>query len=152
VSLFSSLVMPVMQYGCKVWSTTYLLHASKPLDNPLQSVQTQFLRQVGGQWLRRSTNTKLLMAEYGCRPVSWQWCKLVCRYWNRLASQQQNPLLQSALRAELEQAVQGLAGWGRDVLRMVQQVPELAAAAEAVSSQQWDQIPQLHVDEFLNSW
>jgi hypothetical protein len=62
VSLFSSLVMPVMQYGCEVWSTAYLLNASKPLDNPLQSVQTQFLRHIGGQWLRRSTNTKLLMA------------------------------------------------------------------------------------------
>ena len=154
VSLFSSLVMPVMQYGCEVWSTAYLLNASKPLDNPLQSVQTQFLRQIGGQWLRRSTNTKLLMAEFGCRPVSWQWCKLVCRYWNRLVSQRHNPLLQSAFRAELDQAAQGVAGWGRDVLRMIQQVaPETATAAtEAISSQQWDQLPQLQVDEFMLSW
>ncbi len=94
------------------------------------------------------------MAEFGCRPVSWQWCKLVCRYWNRLVSQRQNPLLQSAFRAELYQAVQGVAGWGRDVLLMVQQVaPETAdAAIEAISSQQWDQLPQLQVDEFMQLW
>jgi hypothetical protein len=46
--------------------------------------------------------------------------------------------LQSAFRDELDQAAQGVAGWVRDVLRMIQQVaPETAAAAiEAISSQQ----------------
>jgi hypothetical protein len=84
-----------------------------------------FLRQVGGQWLRRSTNAKLLMAEFGCRPVSWQWCKWVCQYWNRLASQQQNSLLQHAFRAQLEQAARGVAGWQVGV--SVLESPGLAA-------------------------
>jgi hypothetical protein len=26
----------------------------------------------------------LLLAEFGCRPVLWPWCKLLCHFWDRL--------------------------------------------------------------------
>jgi hypothetical protein len=154
VRLFGSLVMPVMQYGCEVWSTAFVCDPKQPLANPMQAVQTQFLRQVAGEWLRKSTSTKLLLAEFGCRPVSWQWCKLLCRYWNRLSRQRFYPLLVNAFRAELQQACDGVAGWGRDVLCMMQQVaPDVGAAiVSAVESQEWDRLPQLQTDTFLQAW
>lgn len=154
VRLFGSLVLPVMQYGCEVWATPFVRDPLKPLDNPIQPVQTQFLRQVAGGWLRKSVNTKLLLAEFGCQPVSWQWCKLVCRYWNRLATQEHYPLLCCAFRAEMQQACQGVAGWGKDVLCMLQQVvPDVhATAVEAIQAQEWAQVPQLNESGLLESW
>lgn len=154
VRLFGNLVLPVMQYGCEVWATPYVCDPLKPLDNPIQPVQTQFLRQVAGGWLRKSINTKLLLAEFGCQPVSWQWCKLVCRYWNRLVDQEHYPLLCRAFRAEMQQACQGVAGWGRDVLCMLHQVdPDThAEAVEAIQAQEWDQIPQLNESGLLGLW
>ena len=69
VHMFNTLVMPIMLYGCEIWATRFL-KPQKPLDNPLQSVQTMFARQVGGEWLRKQVSPKLLLPELGCDPVA----------------------------------------------------------------------------------
>ena len=55
VLLFKSMVIPVMSYGCEIWSLPFLT-SNLPLSNPLQKVQNMFLRQVSGTWLRKSVS------------------------------------------------------------------------------------------------
>lgn len=154
VQLFGSVVMPVLQYGCEVWAPTFLRDPSRPLANPLQPVQTQFLRQVAGEWVRKSVSTKLLLAEFGCQSVAWQWCKLVYRYWNRLASQDQYPLMRDAFIAELQRAVGGNPGWGLEVLTMLQQCDEgvYESVVQAVADGEWEHVPQSCSSVILQQW
>ena len=63
VWLFNSLVMPVLQYGCEIWSTEFIRQPGSPLDNPAQRVQSTFLRQIIGDRLPKSISLKMLMAE-----------------------------------------------------------------------------------------
>jgi hypothetical protein len=74
--LFKAMVLPVISYGCEIWSLPFLkLHVS--FGNPLQKVQNMFLRQIAGNWLRKSVSQKLLHVELGCMPVSLRglrWC------------------------------------------------------------------------------
>ena len=159
VQLFNSIVMPVLQYGCEVWSTPFLRDPSNPVSSHIQRVQSQFLRQVAGGWVRKSTPVRLLCAEFGCRPVSWQWCKLLCRYWNRLVKQQHHPLLHDAFIEGLQDwADQGfqLGGksWSAEVLSMVQTcAPEVfQQIVQAVRNRHWPSIPTLDSDVILSAW
>jgi hypothetical protein len=60
VQLFDAIVMPVLQYGCEVWSTQLLHDPAKPAVNSVQQVKNLFLRQVTGNWVRKSVSTQLL--------------------------------------------------------------------------------------------
>jgi len=154
VQLFGGVVMPVLQFGCEVWGPAFLRDPARPMANPLQPVHTQFLRQVASEWLRKSVSTKLLLAEFGCQPVAWQWCKLVCRYWNRLASQDHYPLLRGAFIAEMQRAAGGNPGWGLDVLTMLQQCDASVhdSVVQAVADGDWDHLPQLSSSVILQQW
>src|SRR5512146_3344288 len=72
-----------------------------------------------------------MMAEFGCRPVSWQWCKLVCRYWNRLVSQKKYGYLRDAFLSDLALACAAGSGparcraWSSDVICMLSQCDPL---------------------------
>ena len=106
------------------------------------------MRQVSGDWVRKSTPVKLMLAEFGCRPVSWQWCKLVCRYWNRLVSQSAYGYLKDAFGADLSLACGPDSGrvrcrpWSSDVLRMLSKcMPEYACEVkDFVANQQWSML------------
>jgi hypothetical protein len=103
-------------------------------------------------------NTQLLCAEYGCRPVAWRWCKLVCKYWNRLLRTQYS-VLRDAFREDLTHAVQLRPtsrdqSWCFEVLQMLRKcVPATAAAiCEAVSEDKWQDVPQIDVAAVMQAW
>ena len=84
--LFDTLVRPVLGYCCEVWGPNSLLRtysAAGMLDNPLQSVQNLFMRQLGG--LRKRACRQIVLRELAWQPLSKQWCTLIVNYWNRLA-------------------------------------------------------------------
>jgi hypothetical protein len=47
VLLFKTMVLPIMSYGCEIWSLPYL-KVGDPFENPLQKVQNLFLIQAVG--------------------------------------------------------------------------------------------------------
>ena len=110
VLLFKSMVIPVMSYGCEIWSLPFLT-SNLPLGNPLQKVQNMFLRQVSGTWLRKSVSQRLLHEELGCMPISFTWVKMACGFWNRLVAQTSAPMLRAAFTENLELSI--VAGHGR---------------------------------------
>jgi hypothetical protein len=99
--LFRAMVLPVMSYGREIWSLQFL-KAHAPFGNPLQKVQIMFLRQISGNWLRKSVSQKLLHVELGCMPVSFTWVKMVCGFWNRLVTQTSAPVLHAAFAENLQ--------------------------------------------------
>jgi hypothetical protein len=158
VQLFDSIVMPVLQYGCEIWGTQSLQNPTKPTANNVQQVQNLFLRQVTGNWVRRSVSTQLLCAEYGCRPVAWRWCKLVCRYWNRVLNTKYS-LLRDAFHENLAHAVHLRPSsrdqsWCFEVLQMLRKcVPDIAQAVSmAVVEDRWEDVPQIDVTRVLQAW
>jgi hypothetical protein len=42
VQLFDTIVVPVLQYGCEVWSTQLLQNPAQPAANSVQQVQNLF--------------------------------------------------------------------------------------------------------------
>ena len=93
--------------------------------------------------------------------MSWQWCKLVCRYWNRLVTQTHYPFLREAFLADLHHAVSSqqthisrTQAWCTNVLHMLKKcLPQTHdAVCEAVLNCAWDDIPSLDVDDVLTAW
>jgi hypothetical protein len=86
VQLFDSLVSPVLGFCAEVWAPTLLRGAQQPhdcLNNPLQRVQTLFMRRLGGG-LRKSTSRHLMLREFGCRPLVRGWLQAAVGLWNRI--------------------------------------------------------------------
>jgi hypothetical protein len=81
------------------------LKSHAPFGNPLQKVQNLCLRQISGNWLRKSVSQKLLHVELGCLPVSFTWVKMVCGFWNRLLTQTSAPVLRAAFTENIELSV-----------------------------------------------
>jgi hypothetical protein len=102
LNMFSSLVLPIMEYCGEVWGPS-LLASSKELshlwDNPLQGVQTLFLRQLGK--LRKSVPTSILHRELCRDPVAKGWVRASLALWGRLRAAPQDSLLGSAVRASI---------------------------------------------------
>ena len=86
MSLFESLVSPVLVYCSEVWGPTLLRSCSQPskcLDLPMHHPLFIFLRRLGGN-LRRSTKRELLMREFGAKPLARAWLRASVQLWNRV--------------------------------------------------------------------
>ena len=117
---------------------------------------------MSGSWLRKSVSLKLLCAEFGCKPVSWQWCKLVCRYWNRLVKQRHYPLLHDAFIEGLVRwrdvdafSTAARKSWVCDVMCMLSQcIPAAmyAGLVQAVRNSDWEALPVFVVGDVMREW
>lgn len=129
-----------------------------PMNNPLQPVQSLFLRHVTGTWIRKCVSHKIVLAEFGCEPVAWKWCQMVCNYWNRLLESPEEEYLYQAFVGDLCMAVntpmqRGFTQqkkesgqlWCHDILDMFRRcLPEYASTVErCVRYNIIDQIPPL---------
>jgi hypothetical protein len=123
------------------------------------------LRQVSGAWIRKCISSKLVLAEFGCTPIAWKWCRLVCNYWNRLLQSPEEEYLYHAFVGDLCTTVssQPSAGntrhdkqagqlWCQDVMCMFEKcVPNYVEAVKVcVRSNQIQNIPPVAVDEVLD--
>lgn len=95
------------------------------------------------------------MAEMGCKPVSFHWCKLVCRYWNRLVSQSSYPLLTEAFHENLAMTKEArFWGWSSDALQLLRScVPEHAGdVAGCIDSGSMDTLGLVDEDAVMDAW
>jgi hypothetical protein len=103
VQLFDALVAPVLGFCAEVWAPTLLRGASEPvkcLENPLQRVQSLFMRQLGGG-LRKSTSRQLMFREFGCQPLVRAWLQAALGLWNRVQQLPEGNLLRVVLSESL---------------------------------------------------
>jgi Reverse transcriptase (RNA-dependent DNA polymerase) len=105
LSMFSALVLPILEYCGEVWGPA-LLSTTKELKDlwakPLQRVQTLFLRQMGS--LRKSVATTVLHRELCQAPVAKGWMRASCALWQRLRAAPANSLLGAAARDSIRLA------------------------------------------------
>jgi hypothetical protein len=97
--LFDSLVAPVLGYCSEEWAPSLLHRAATPeacMARDLHAVQTCFLRQLAGG-VRKSTARQLLLREFGCRPLCWEWVRSCVVLWNRAVEAPPFSLLTTAM-------------------------------------------------------
>ena len=75
VSLFNTLVSPILGYCSEVWGPSLMSKAIRSgslLNDVMQGVQFMFLRSVAGG-VRKSTPRMLLLREFACKPLVRGW-------------------------------------------------------------------------------
>lgn len=125
LSMFSALVLPILEYCGEVWGPA-LLSTTKALkdlwDNPLQRVQTLFLRQMGS--LRKSVATTPLHRELCQAPVARGWMRASYALWQRLRAAPADSLLGAAARESIRLSQASALGrkrtWAGQFLSMLQ--------------------------------
>jgi hypothetical protein len=97
--LFDALVMPVLSYGCEVWSVDWLSKMCKDgsfaTGEAEESIHRHFLRQCLG--VCKSTTTAVMYRELGRYPVSMFWLRMATQLWNRALSRGAEDWLRVAL-------------------------------------------------------
>ena len=99
LKLFNALVLPIMEYCGAVWCPDLLAscrYVYQVFDNPLQQVQTTFLRGLGQ--LRKSISTSVLHREMCMDPVAKGWLRASLDLWGRLQQAPANSILGVAVR------------------------------------------------------
>ena len=92
-SLFDKLVRPVLSYGAQVWGPWMFAKWCKdPLNrsNLPEKVHTDFLRQISG--MPQFVHKMSLYREFGRRPLMVQWLVLAARWWNNLATKEEDSI------------------------------------------------------------
>jgi hypothetical protein len=99
--LYRALVEPILTYGAEVWSPDLMPSLHSTLLAPLQAIQNDFVRGLGG--LRRAVPALILAAESGLPPLGEAWLRACSQLWGRASSPpgSQQPLLVHALRADI---------------------------------------------------
>ena len=75
-NLFNALVLPILSYGCEVWSWNH--DASSMVTKVLEGVHLQFLRGLLG--VKRTTHHLISLAEFGRYPLAVHWQKQVDKF------------------------------------------------------------------------
>ena len=123
LQMFKALVLPIMEYCGAVWCPDLLAssqHMHQVLDNPLQQVQTSFLRGLGQ--LRKSISTTVLHKEMGMEPVAKGWLRASLDLWSRLQLAPADSLLGIAVRESIRRAQSSQGGsrsWVGKYMRML---------------------------------
>jgi hypothetical protein len=76
--LFDSLVRPVLSYACEVWTSCT---RAKGLQQAEQ-VHKMFLRGILG--VNKTTNTFVVLGEFGKYPLEYFWWQQTFKYYDRL--------------------------------------------------------------------
>jgi hypothetical protein len=99
--LHRALVEPILTYGAEVWSPDLMPSLHSALPAPLQAVQNDFMRGLGG--LLRAVAALILAAESGLPPLGEAWLRACSELWVLAStpSGSQQPLLEHALRADI---------------------------------------------------
>ena len=104
--MYKALVLPIVEYCGAIWGPDMLASSKKicqVFDNPLQAVQTTFLRGLGQ--LRRSVSKTVLHKEMCMDPVAKGWLvRSSIALWERLQGAPSNSLLGIAARESIQMA------------------------------------------------
>jgi hypothetical protein len=106
MSLFESIVSPILVYCSEVWGPAVLRTCTTPqkcLDSDLYRPLFVFLRRLGGN-LRRSTCRELMMREFGARPLARAWLRASIQLWNRVPTLSESDPLVRAMQENVTMA------------------------------------------------
>lgn len=99
--LFRTLAEPILTYCSEVWAPGLMPSREEALRAPLQVLQNDYLRHLGG--VRRCVPADILCAESGLPPLARGWVRACATLWNRLVRMEECPLKRAWL-ADLQLA------------------------------------------------
>ena len=82
--MYRALAEPVLTYGSEVWGPDFLSSLEAALHAPLQVVQNDYVRHLGG--VRRSVPAQVLCSESCLPPLARSWLRACGRQWDRMAT------------------------------------------------------------------
>ena len=88
--LFRTLAEPILTYCSEVWAPDWMPSRETALRAPLQVLQNDYLRHLGG--VRRCVPADILCAESGLPPLPLCWARACAALWNRLVRMGDCPL------------------------------------------------------------
>jgi hypothetical protein len=153
MSLFDSLMTPILVYCSEVWGPTLLKSCPTPkkcLDLPLNRPLFLFLRRLGGN-LRRSTCRELLMREFGAKPLARAWLRASVQLWNRVSGLSPTDPLARAMRENLTMQYWPPQVWSvgfESFLRHIQVLPE----GGLVADEGWVMLDTGEVLQAFDTW
>ena len=99
MSLFDTLVSPILCYCSEVWGPSQMCSALRSdgmLGNILQGVQFMFLRCIAGG-VRKSTPRLVLLRASACKPLVRSWLRAATVLWNRTAAGGEHNLMHQCM-------------------------------------------------------
>jgi hypothetical protein len=117
--LFDTLVLPVLSYGCEVWSPSLITGYNFDMcKGKTELLHRSFLRQILG--VNKSTPIAIMLHELNRRPVMATWLVAVARCWNRLCKLgNSNNIAKSAVIESIALHRDQQYGWAHEVVHMV---------------------------------
>jgi hypothetical protein len=113
--LFNAIVRPILSYGCQVWGVDYLTLPAPTAngtsyyhlvpESPLEHVQLDFLRFVGG--VNRTAPNWVLLQEFNVQPIQAHLVVCVVRMWNGFRGRS-HVLAAHVAKADLRLMLQGV--------------------------------------------
>jgi hypothetical protein len=114
--LFQSLVVPVLSYGCEVWSVYSLARIStqayawgmgtgRKAVAKGEAVHKTFLRDT--LQVPRSTSIAMMMSEVGTSPLMHAWARQMLGWWNRMVARRDGDIVKESLRESMQIALHG---------------------------------------------
>ena len=88
--LFRTLAEPILTYCSEVWAPGLMPSREEALRAPLQVLQNDYLRHLGG--VRRCVPADILCTESGLPPLARGWVRACTTLWNRLVRMDDCPL------------------------------------------------------------
>ena len=90
LKLFTSLISPILLYGCEIWEPFLNYNVDNWDDNPIEKLHTQFLKRLIG--VNRSTTNILVRGDLGRKPLQVNALSRNISYLEYLSNKQNNSL------------------------------------------------------------
>lgn len=154
VSLFESLVSPILSYCSEVWGPSVLKSCSTPykcLDLALNRPLLVFLRRLGGN-LRKSTRHELLLHEFGVRPLARSWLRSSVMLWNRVAGLPESDPLAAAMRENVSSPHRPKQLWSVGLESFLRHIRFELPPEGLRCVGEWVQLPVVEVLSAFDTW
>jgi hypothetical protein len=95
--LYGSLIQPILNYGCEIWSPDILsnINISNGITGFSETIQTKFLKRALG--VKECTTNKLVLHELNRSPTWTQWLKQCIGFWNKIVDRKDNDFVKKTL-------------------------------------------------------
>lgn len=100
--LFRTLAEPILTYGSEVWGPDLVPDMESALKQPLQVLQNDYIRRLGG--LRRCTPPSTLSAESCLQPLPRAWLRAASSLWDRMLALESG-IMKEAFLADMHLAL-----------------------------------------------
>jgi len=123
--LYDTLVMPVLSYGCEVWSPLLVAEDKETMvKGEAEELHRKFMRM--NLWVNKSTPVLVMMEELARYPTVIHWMKRCVKFWNKLNQCQPDSILARVLNDSWNLHCMHDEGWVNSFVKMCRKMSNCA--------------------------